>query len=190
MTMYCSAAAALTLSRLSSDLCERVCLHWAFAGLCARAPQQEVALIHTTTCVHHCTGPAALGAAPEARGAAGAYPGALPPDPWDDDSSSGTAGSPRGSESGFQGGLRAPRPPAAPHAPAGLAAGLVPGQAAHAPAAADAGASAAAAAAPAAPPAPVPLTQGGLDALARVLHAFWMHPHARPCLFLWHCLLR
>ncbi len=171
----------LCLATLSAPgICRLVCTYEGTA-IITHVP------VYTTTCDHHCTGPAAFGAALEARGAAGAYPGALPPDPWDDDSSSGTTGSPRGSENGFQSGLRAPRPPAAPHAPAGPAVGLGLDRAVHAPAAADAGASAAAAAAPAALPAPVPLTQGGLDTLARTLMRSRCITY-KALFLLWHCL--
>lgn len=103
-------------------------------------------------------------------GFSGASPGALPLDPFDDDSSSGTASSPRGSESGFR---------LAPHAPAGLCsvAGYLPGSgaagaggAAAAPAGAEA-AAATAAALLAAPPLPAVLTEDDLNCLVRSAEA-------------------
>ncbi len=116
---------------------------------------------------HHRTGAHAafFGAALAQRGQPGGFtgapPGALPLDPFDDDSSSGTASSPRGSESGVR---------LAPHAPAGLGsvAGSVPGAggAMAAPAGADA-AAATAAALLAAPPLPAVLTEDDLDCLVR-----------------------
>ena len=94
------------------------------------------------------------------------FPGALPLDPFDDGSSSGTAGSPHGSESGFRlapSAAASTRLMAAPHGPA------APGP--NAGAGAGAGMAAVGAAAPAAPQAvpaaPPVLTEQELDALVR-----------------------
>lgn len=111
--------------------------------------------------MHPLAGPhASLFGAADARG----FPGALPLDPFDDGSSSGTAGSPHGSESGFRlapSAAASTRLSAAPRAPA------APGLSA----ASGAGAGAPGAAVPAAPhmvPAgPLVLTEQELDALVR-----------------------
>lgn len=105
---------------------------------------------------------ASLFAAADARG----LPGALPLDPFDDDSSSGTAGSPHGSESGFRmapNAAMSTRLSAASHAPAAPRPSAASG--------AGAGPGAAGAAVQAAPPAvsaaPLALTEQELDALVR-----------------------
>ena len=103
---------------------------------------------------------ASLFGAADARG----FPGALPLDPFDDGSSSGTAGSPHGSESGFRlapSAAASTRLSAAPHAP------VAPGPSAVVGAGAGAPGAAAPAALQAVPAAPLALTEQELDALVR-----------------------